>query len=271
MSQGLAQAVLLGALHGATTFMPVSRGGHWALSEMLFDLDAIGPTEEAGLVLASLVATLFIVRHAAVNLLRASARAVLRPTTLTTTHEGRDLVTVTVAQIPAALVWLMLRESGGTLERQPLFVAVGFMLTAGLLMSTAWAGPGERLHPTWGQALLIGIAQGIAMVPGISRSGCTIAVALWLGLTARRSFELSMLVAIPAIIGSLAIQHAGVLTADVLLIRPVVAMTVALVTGTVAAMLVRTVVVRGHIAWFSLWVAPLAIATFAFARAWPNH
>jgi undecaprenyl-diphosphatase len=280
MSEGLAQAVLLGALHGATTFMPVSRGGHWALSEMLFDLDAIGPTDEAGLVLASLVATVFIVHNAAFNLVRASARAMVRPTSLATTDEGRDLVTVVLAQIPTAVAWLLLRESGNALNRQPLFVALGLLFTASVLLSTAWAGHGGQLHPTLGHALLIGAGQGFALFPGISRSGCTIAVALWLGLTERRSFELSLLVSIPAIIGSLAIDHAGAFMSihraggvftDVSLIRPLATTAVALVVGIGAAKLVRTAVVRGHVAWFAMWVAPLAIATFAFARAWPTH
>jgi undecaprenyl-diphosphatase len=271
MYRGLAQAISLGALHGSTTFLPISRGGHLALVEMLFDFDAIGRSEEMGMVLGTFVATLIVVWHAVANVARASVRAVIRPSTLKTTHEGRDLTTVILAQLPTAMLWLLLGDGRDTLGRQPLLVAIGFLFTTVVLLSSAWAGRGERIQPTWVHALLIGVAQGIALFPGISRIGCTIATAMWLGMTERRSFELSILVSIPALIGSLVQLRAGMVSVDFSPLGTCIAAGVTLLTGVGAAGILRALVVRGQMAWFSMWVAPLAIATFAFARAWPDH
>lgn len=270
MYRGLAQAIALGALHGTTTFLPVSRAGHVALFEMLFDVGGIAATEELALTLGTLAATLIIARHAVANLGRAITRVARRPTSLTSTHDGRDLVTVCLAQIPTLLFWLALGDSRQLLAGQPTIIAVGLCVTACTLMSTAWAMQGDRLQPTWYHATLLGVGQGFALMPGISGVGCTIAVALWLGLTKRRSFELAMLVSIPLLLLHV-VQLVSRCTASVSWATALTAAAISLGTGLAAGMLLKVTVIRGQMAWFAMWLAPLSIATFAFSRAWPAH
>jgi undecaprenyl-diphosphatase len=122
----------------------------------------------------------------------------------------------------------------------------------------------------WWVALLIGLAQGLAVFPGVSRSGATICVALWLGVKRDRAFELSMLVSLPAVLGAVILElprlSLGALGLDVALIGAAIAFGV----GIGALVLLRGAVVRGHFPLFAAWTLPLAIATLAMAQAWPN-
>ena len=145
-----------------------------------------------------------------------------------------------------------------------------FVVTACLLTSTLWTKPGSLSSPSLPGALLLGLAQGLAVAPGVSRSGITIVAALWLGLRAERAFELSMLMSVPAVSAAIALElvagdsmagHALAIGAGVL---------TSFAVGYVGLRLLRRVVLAGSIAWFSLWVLPLALATLALAKAWPS-
>jgi undecaprenyl-diphosphatase len=273
MYRGLAEAMGLAALHGTTTFLPVSRYGHAALAEMLFDLPALDAIEEFALELGALVATLVLVREAFASAVRALVGAIRRPRLLTTTLGGRDLLTVALAQVPVLLGDAWLSDGRAMLLRQPLLIATGLLITAVVLLSAVWVCPGKRAELSAAQALLVGFVDALASLPGISRSGCTIATASWLGLTERRCFEVSLLVSIPQMVGNtVALGKSalgrGVSSGDTLL-PAVVGLAVALLTGVLAGKALQVINDRGQIAWFAMWIVPLAVATFAFSMAWP--
>ncbi len=271
MYRGLAEAAWIGALYGTTTFLPISRGGHLALAEMLFDGGRITASVQMGFLLGTLGATVLLTRQSIGNLGPALARALRRPATLSTTPAGRDLTTIGLAQIPLGALWFLLGDTEDSLGRQPVAVAIGLFLMTLILLSTAWVTRGERPHLSWVQSLLMGLGQGLAVFPGLSVSGCTIAIAMWFGLPARRCFELAMLVSMPAMLVAIVRLRTAATNTDSPLAVMLVAMAVTLLTGLGAGRLLRIAVMRGRIAWFSMWLAPLAIATFAFARAWPGR
>lgn len=271
MYRGLAEAAWIGALYGTTTFLPISRGGHLALAEMLFDGGRITPSAQLGFLLGTFGATVLLTWQSIGNLGPALARALRRPATLSTTPVGRDLATIFMAQIPVAAMWFILGDTEDTLGRQPIAVAIGLFLMTLILLSTAWANRPDRPQLTWVQSLLIGFGQSLAVFPGLSVSGCTIAIAMWFGLPARRCFELAMLVSMPAMLVAIARLRTAATNADSPFTVVVVGIAVTLLTGVGAGRLLRIAVMRGRIAWFSMWMAPLAIATFAFARAWPGR
>ena len=115
--------------------------------------------------------------------------------------------------MPAVAIGLLLKDVLESLFHAPVFAAGGLFVTAALLFSTrarrsraaAAAGDGPRA-PTLRQALLIGCGQAFAIVPGVSRSGTTIAVSLWLGLPRVEAARFSFLLSIPAICGALVLQ-----------------------------------------------------------------
>jgi undecaprenyl-diphosphatase len=117
---------------------------------------------------------------------------------------------------------------------------------------------------------LLGVAQGLAVLPGLSRSGSTITVALWLGIRPDRAYELSMLMSLPAVTGALLLEAPRAIGAPAGLGTAAIGAGTAFVVGVVALAILRRVVTRGHFSLFAIWVLPVALATLALARAWPH-
>ena len=264
----LTEIVLLGVLQGLTEFLPVSSSGHLALGQMLFGVDDPSLTLSVMLHGGTLLATMWVVRARLVGVLGAVARGVTAPRTLLTTDAGRDLLFVVVASVPTGAIGLLTRDAVATWTASPLVIAVGFFMTAGVLISARWAPIGGATQPTLGQALLVGIVQGIAVLPGVSRSGSTIGVALWMGVRPDRAFELSMLLSLPAVLGAVVLEASHMSEAGGSWAMALGAL-IAFGTGLGALWALRHAVSRGYFSLYALWVLPLAVATLALAWAWP--
>lgn len=263
------QAALLGVIQGLTEFLPVSSDGHLALAQILFGMKDAGLTLSVMLHAGTFLATLLVLRKRVGPAIYDGLRAFARPSRFSETDGGRDALVVILASIPTAAIGFGLRDLVERWTSSPLVVGMGFALTGAILLSTRWVKPKDREVPTLIGALAIGVAQGIAVLPGVSRSGSTIALALWLGVRPDRAFELSMLMSLPAVLGAVLLElpkMAGSGNVGVAIVGAVVAFGV----GLVALVFLRRVVMRGHFAWFALWVLPLALATLALARAWPR-
>lgn len=264
------EAILLGLLQGISEFLPISSSGHLALAGMLFGVEGAGLTLNVLLHVGTLAATVFVLRERLAQAVRSGFRALLQPSLFVTDHGGRDALFVVVASIPTALMGLALRDAVDAWTRSPLVVGLGFLVTAALLISTRFASQGAVEYPSARVALLLGIAQGVAVLPGISRSGATIAVALFLGIQRGRAFELSMLMSIPAVFGAALLELPGALESFRGWGPGLVGAAVACVSGIFAMLVLRRMVVGGNFPWFALWVLPLAVATLAMANSWPG-
>lgn len=191
----LLQAVTLGLIQGLTEFFPVSSSGHLVLVEALLGLNPSGVSFEVLVHVATLVAVVMVyrrrVRELAAGLFRIEAGS-LR-------YVGKLLV----ASIPAGLVGIFGGEAIGRLFDLPTFAAVNLMVTGLVVYSTRWLlGRGERSEPGWGGSLAVGLAQAAAILPGISRSGTTVAMALLVRTRRERAAEFSFLLSVPAILGA---------------------------------------------------------------------
>jgi undecaprenyl-diphosphatase len=264
------EALLLGLLQGISEFLPISSSGHLALAGMLFGIKDAGLTLNVLLHVGTLVATIVVLRERLYQALVAGFRALVKPSLFTTDRGGQDALFVVVASIPTALIGLLLRDDVDRWTRAPLVVGLGFLVTSALLVSTRFARPGAIEHPSVKMALLLGMAQGAAVLPGISRSGTTIAVALFLGVQRGRAFELSMLMSIPAVLGAALLELPGALDSFSSWVPGMAGALVACVSGVFAMLVLRRMVVSGSFPWFAIWVFPLAVATLVMARAWPH-
>ncbi len=265
------EAALLGIVHGATEFLPLSSGGHLALVAILWKLEG-SPSLTLALHVATLLATLLVLWPEVARATSEGLAALVRPSRFRSTLGGRDALTTLIASIPTALLGFFLRSELGRTQTSPLAVGLGFLGTAVALVLAHFAGRGERDQPTARGALLLGLAQGLCMLPGLSRSGSTIAVALLLGVRPVRAFELSMLISLPALVAGIVLEvqmlHSGPLPGD--MASAVVGGLAALATGVLALHALRGIVVRRRLAWFAFWVGPLALATLALGIAWPS-
>ena len=262
-------ATLLGVLQGLTEFLPVSSSGHLSLATLVFGIDQGGLALNVMLHAGTLVATLLVLWQRIVPAAREGVLGLAQPRRFVTTNGGRDALVVIVASLPTALIGFLMRQPVEQFTHSPAALGMGFLATTALLLSTRWIKSGEAasLSP-WG-ALVVGAVQGLAVMPGISRSGATIAVALWLGVRKDRAFELSMLMSVPAVIGALLLEAPEITGDSEALPVAVVGAAVAFVSGVAALVLLRRAIKQGRFAWFALWVGPLALATLAMAKAWP--
>lgn len=269
MSHPFRDAVLLGAVQGVTEFLPISSDGHLALVEMLFRIDEGSLTFNVMLHAGTLLATALMMRERVGRVVIDGVRALPRPQTLPQTPGGRDLLVVILASLPTGVIGLLLRDAVERWTDSPWVVGLGFLATSACVLSTLWVRPGVRDVPSYAGAVLIGLAQGLAVLPGFSRSGATITSALWLGVRPERAFELSFLMSLPAVFGAIALESRHAIHESFPAGPAVTGAAVAFVTGIAAIAILRRVVMSGRFALFAIWTLPLAIATMAMAAVWP--
>lgn len=189
MSLGV--AVLLGVLQGLTEFLPVSSSGHLALAQML-----IPGFSQPGVVFDAMLH--IGTAGAVVWFERGEIRRWM------TTPGGRRLLGLLIAgTIATAVIAFPVKNAAEAAFVRPLWIGVALVATGIVVGLTRWLPGGARheRETTWRQAALIGLAQGLAVFPGLSRSGVTIASALGAGLDRNWAPRFSFLLAVPAIAG----------------------------------------------------------------------
>ena len=256
-------AGLLGAIQGLATFLPISSTGHLALLQILFR-GGPSPAELGALHAGTLVAMLVVLRRqifaaasSAVSLFRRSGAA-----------SGADALFVVVGIGPAAAVAGLLHDTARRFAASPLAVAFGLLVTGAVLVASRSAPAGMRDHPSLAQTLVLGAALGAGVLPGVSGTAATVALALLFGVRRVRAFELSMLLLVPMeLAASLSATEGGRGMRELTLLF--VCAATAFLTGALGLRVLRRSLIRGFFPLFALWVVPLAFATAALAWAWP--
>ncbi len=193
------EGVVLGVVQGLTEFLPISSSGHLVLAESLLGLETPGVVVEVVLHVATLLAVVLVYQRRLGELVEGAL--------VGNRSAWRVVFLLAVATVPTALVGILFADFfEGTFES--LFVVgVSFLVTGLVLWSTKWVSKeGRTAHPGVAGAAAIGLAQVMAIFPGISRSGSTVATAMWIGIEPVRAAEFSFILAIPAIAGAALLQ-----------------------------------------------------------------
>ncbi len=189
------EAILLGLVQGLTEFLPVSSSGHLVMGQTLLGIEIPGVAFEVGVHVATLVSVLVVYRN---RIGRLVAGAVRRES-----GAWRYIGLLVLATIPAGVLGLLGRDFVEGLFEVPEAVGAALLVTGTFLWTSRRALAREPDgRPDMRIALLVGLAQACALVPGISRSGATVVAGLWLGMSVREAAAFSFLMAIPAILGA---------------------------------------------------------------------
>lgn len=204
----LLRYILLGILQGITEFLPVSSSGHLVLVELLWGSGGFGQQDlflNVMLHLGTLAAVALFCRRELAALVHAALR-LGRPTrSPEEAAERRLLIAVAIASLPTALLGIVVKLTLVEAFSHLLFVGAMFLITAGVLwISTRYRG--EQSEATPKTAFAVGAAQGLAVLPGISRSGATIVTGLAMGLNREAAARFAFLISIPAILGAAAVS-----------------------------------------------------------------
>lgn len=201
-------AVLLGVVQGLTEFLPVSSSGHLAfVQNVVPGFRQVGVLFDVMLHVGTLVALVVYYR----KLIAEEARLVVSRDPAERARGWRLVFLIVVATIPTAIVGLLLKKTVEGAFRNLAAVGVAELATAALLAVTALRrrGAADRESMTYAQAVVIGVFQGIAVLPGLSRSGSTIAAALLVGCAGPWAADFSFLLAIPGIAGAAVVENAS--------------------------------------------------------------
>jgi undecaprenyl-diphosphatase len=190
--------IVLGLVQGLTEFLPVSSSGHLVVVEAVLGVRTPGVVVEVVLHVATLVAVGIVYWRRITELIVGAAR--------------RDrgalgaIGLLVLASIPAGVVGVLFKDWFERVFDSLLVVGVDFLVTGLVLWSTRFKRPGTRIQPSVRGATGVGFAQAFAILPGISRSGSTVAAGIWADVDPVRAAEFSFLMAMPAIAGAAVLQ-----------------------------------------------------------------
>lgn len=193
----LLEAIILGIVQGLGEFLPISSSAHLILVPWLFKWPDPGLTFDIGLHLGTLVAVLVFFWKDWIQLLKGAIGGFR-------TTEGRLFWFLVLATIPGALIGFVLEDTAETVFRNPMLIAIMLIIMGIILYWADQRGKKsvslERIN--LGTALAIGLAQSLAIIPGVSRSGATMTTALLLGLNREDAARFSFLLSTPIIFGA---------------------------------------------------------------------
>jgi undecaprenyl-diphosphatase len=256
------EAVLLGIVQGITEFLPISSDGHLVIAQTLIGGSAQGLLFVIGVHVGSLLALLVFYRARVLELMR----GVLGQDA----GAFRYVAKLALATLPAVVVGLFFKDAVEAIFAAPWVAGVGLLVTGVFLSTTrATQHKAQGREPGFAQALWIGCAQALAILPGVSRSGSTIAMALAFGVAPLAAAEFSFLLGIVAIVGAAVLELPDALGAPAETLRPLwMGALAAAVSGLAALGLLVRLLRDRRFHWFAAytWAAGLAFLAYLTLR-----
>ena len=268
------EALLLGLVQGLTEYLPVSSSGHLQIGQLLLNDGqpfAGGLTFDIVVHVATVLATVVVLWQEIVWLVRGFFK-------FRWNDEMRYVVNILVSMLPIGVVGLCFKDQIEAIFEGTLVVGVCLCVTALLLALTHFYKPQERERITPLNAFIIGCAQACAVLPGLSRSGSTIATGLLLGNSRKSLAQFSFLMVIPPILGEalLDFKHIFAPSAEYLAehgaeaaIAPLplaVGFLAAFVSGCLACKVMIALVKRTSLIWFAVYCAVVGLCVIGYSQ-----
>lgn len=265
------EAIILGIIQGLTEFLPVSSSGHLELAKVILNDKSVGEESMLMTVIlhgATALSTMVIFRKDIAEILK----GLFRPFQEKKWAWNEDFAfsaKIILSMIPAVLVGLLFeKEIEALFARQLLLVGL-MLLVTGVLLFLADRAKNTSKKVGYTNALIIGISQAIAILPGISRSGATISTSVLLGIDRSRAARFSFLMVIPLIFGKMAKDlldiNSGALAFNNDMILPLVfGFIAAFITGLFACTWMIQLVKKSKLSWFSIYCFVVGIGAIVY-------
>lgn len=256
------EALILGLIQGLTEYLPVSSSGHLAIGQALFGMNdgADNLMFTVAVHVATVLSTIVILWSEIDWILKGLFKCELNA-------ETKYVLNIIVSMIPVGIVGLFFKDYVEEIFGSGLLV-VGFclLITASLLLFSYYAKPRQKEHISWKDALVIGIAQAIAVLPGVSRSGSTIATGLMLGNKKESMAQFSFLMVIPPILGEALLDVLKMLKGEDVMggieaLPLVIGFLAAFLSGCVACKWMINIVKKGKLIYFGIYCAIVGVVT----------
>lgn len=266
----LQQALLLGVVQGVTEFLPISSSGHLALLQHFMPgISTPFLLFEVVVHLGTLCAIVLVLRRRLAVLLRAALSFLPGVDSAAgSAVDRRWILLIVCASLPTAAIGLLLRAPVEAALQRPAAIGGALLVTGALLLVSERIGTRSRGPERLGvrDALLVGVAQGLSVVPGISRSGATIAAALARGARGEVAVEFSLLISLPAVSGAaLLVVLGGDRPLWATPLAPLaVGFAAAFVTGVAALRALQWAVAKRKLLPFAVYCGLLGVGAIAF-------
>lgn len=258
------QSAALGLVQGVAEFLPISSSGHLTLLQHFFGMPEPDNLFNILLHFATLLAVCIYYWHDVVGMIVEFFRGIgdmcsRHPSKGTPPEERRLVLLVIVATLPLFVI-LPIESKVEALGRNPMFVCCALLVTGLLLFVSDRMAKGHKnaRNTTLTDAMLVGVAQGFATVPGLSRSGCTIATGMALGLDRQFAVRFSFLMSLPAVLGATLLKviktvlEGAAIPAE-LLPKYIIGMVIAGVVGYFSIKLVNLLASKGKFGAFAYY------------------
>lgn len=259
------QALVLGLLQGLTEYLPVSSSGHLTIGSYLFGLNGEDNLAFTVVVhVATVLSTLVVLWKEIDWILKGLFKFKMN-------DETKYFINILISMIPVGIVGVFFKDQVEEVFGSGLLI-VGCMLlvTAALLVFSYYARPRQRENISPLHAFIIGLAQAVAVLPGLSRSGSTIATGLLLGNKKEKLAQFSFLMVIPPILGEALLDVVKGLKGEeafggIDALPLIVGFVAAFVSGCVACKWMINIVKKGKLVWFGVYCAIAGAATIVFS------
>ena len=259
------QALILGIVQGLTEYLPVSSSGHLTIISHFFGINGADNLQFTVAVhVATVLSTLVMLWKEIDWILKGLFKFEMNA-------ETKYALNIIVSMIPVGIVGLFFKDQVEEIFGSGLLV-VGccLLITAALLIFSYYAKPRQKEHISWKDAFIIGIAQACAVMPGLSRSGSTIATGLLLGNKKESLAQFSFLMVIPPILGEALLDVMKMakgedVMGNIEVLPLVVGFLAAFVAGCVACKWMINIVKRGKLIYFGIYCAIVGVLTIIFS------
>jgi undecaprenyl-diphosphatase len=246
----------LGLIQGLAEWLPISSTAHLKIAEHYLGLTTT-PLFNLILHLGTLIVVVFYFRTEVKNILSALAHVDFK------SEYGKMIPLIIAATIPTAIIGLLYVKYLEDIPGQLLIIGITFIIGA-TLVYTSKLGKENTENITYPIAVIMGIAQGLAIFPGLSRSGATISIALLVGLKRQKAFKFSFLLSIPAILGDTLVEaykdSGQIATSGIGSTELLVGVVIAMVVGYIAIKLVSKIVATKKFHYFAFYTWLLGAA-----------
>ncbi|MBN2442274.1 MAG: undecaprenyl-diphosphate phosphatase [Spirochaetales bacterium] len=270
MKLDLIRTVILGILQGVTEFIPVSSSGHLLIMRNIMGVGEIPKLFDVLMHLPTLLAILIVFRKIIIRLFLSLGSAIQSVFTKkkidSAVHTDlRLILTVIIATIPIVLFGILFDDLESFFDHNTRYVGILLIITGIILLCTKlFKGLVKRRPIGIGTGIIIGIAQGFGVLPGISRSGITIAASLLSGIKQEDASEFSFLIAVPAIIGAFFYKLKDAVAMEIAPFDLAAGLIVCFFVGLGSLLFLIRLVQTGKFYLFSVYLIPVGILTLIF-------
>ncbi|PEN06993.1 UDP-diphosphatase [Longimonas halophila] len=252
------EAALLGLVQGLTEFLPVSSSGHLVLGQHVLGIEEAGITFEVFVHFGTVLSILTVYGRDVLDLLREAGSALAAPAEIPERYAENDTfrlgVFILITLIPTGLVYVLFKEPLEAAFGDPR-LASGMLFVTGVLLLLTLLRPNPKGRLSSLKAFVVGIAQSAAMIPGISRSGSTICVALYQNVKPEQAANFSFLMLLPVVLGATLLKGLELVEqgATVAWLPLLLGTLIAYASGVVAIKLMIDFVKRGNLQYFAYY------------------